>query len=191
MRTIWIPHSTIPAEQVPDGSAQPDATAQSRTAGHTTSRSGRRIGEGRRRPLRGVRRRSSGPTRRSRVRADEGLGGGLSTMYTYIVDRTQIYLTPEESAALERASIATGKTKSQLIREAIDEKYGAEPSLEEFMSALNAAAGIWANPEGEAAVKAIHAGRRAEARQTRQRLRALQSMQSNPGAPDLDDASGR
>jgi len=112
-------------------------------------------------------------------------------MYTYIVDRTQIYLTPEESAALERASIATGKTKSLLIREAIDEKYGAEPSLEEFMSALNAAAGIWANPEGEAAVKAIHAGRRAEARQTRQRLRALQSMQSNPGAPDLDDASGR
>ena len=27
MRTIWIPHSTIPDEQVPDGSAQPDATA--------------------------------------------------------------------------------------------------------------------------------------------------------------------
>lgn len=27
MRTIWIPHSRIPEEQVPDGSAQPDATA--------------------------------------------------------------------------------------------------------------------------------------------------------------------
>jgi predicted DNA-binding protein len=112
-------------------------------------------------------------------------------MYTYIVDRTQIYLTPEESAALERASIASGKTKSQLIREAIDEKYGAEPSLEAFMAALNGAAGIWANPEGEAAVKAIHAGRRAEARQTRQRLRTLQSIRSNRGAPDLDDAAGR
>src|SRR5512140_997818 len=112
-------------------------------------------------------------------------------MYTYIVDRTQIYLTPEESAALERASIATGKTKSQLIREAIDEKYGAKPSLDEFMAALNAAAGIWVTPEGEAAVKVIYAGRRAEARQTRQRLRALESIQSNPVAPDLDDAAGR
>jgi predicted DNA-binding protein len=112
-------------------------------------------------------------------------------MYTYIVDRTQIYLTPEESAALERASIETGKTKSQLIREAIDAKYGAERTLEEFMAALNAAAGIWANPEGEAAVKAIHAGRRAEARQTRRRLRALQSVRSNPDAANLDDAAGR
>jgi putative hydrolase of the HAD superfamily len=27
MRTIWIPHSRIPEEQVPDGSAKPDATA--------------------------------------------------------------------------------------------------------------------------------------------------------------------
>lgn len=27
MRTIYIPHSQIPAEQVPDGSAEPDATA--------------------------------------------------------------------------------------------------------------------------------------------------------------------
>ena len=27
MRAIWIPHSQIPAEQVPDGSARPDATA--------------------------------------------------------------------------------------------------------------------------------------------------------------------
>ena len=27
MRTIWIPHSTIPAEHVPDASATPDATA--------------------------------------------------------------------------------------------------------------------------------------------------------------------
>jgi putative hydrolase of the HAD superfamily len=28
MRAIWIPHSTIPEDQVPDGSATPDATAQ-------------------------------------------------------------------------------------------------------------------------------------------------------------------
>lgn len=28
MRTIYIPHSTVPADEVPDASAQPDATAQ-------------------------------------------------------------------------------------------------------------------------------------------------------------------
>lgn len=112
-------------------------------------------------------------------------------MYTYTVDRTQIYLTPDESAALERESIKTGKTKSQLIREAIDEKYRVRPSLEEFMAALNAAAGIWDNPEGEAAVKAIHAGRRAEARQTRRRLKAMQTIVPDGWTPDLDDAARR
>ncbi len=94
-------------------------------------------------------------------------------MYTYTVDRTQIYLTPDENAALERESIKTGKTKSQLIREAIDEKYGTSRSLDEFMAALNGAFGLWDNPEGEAAVKAIHAARRAEARRTRARLRRM------------------
>jgi predicted DNA-binding protein len=112
-------------------------------------------------------------------------------MYTYIVDRTQIYLTPEESSALERASIKTGKTKSQLIREAIDEKYRVRPSLEEFLAVLNAAAGIWANPEGDAAVKAIHTGRRAEARRTRQRMRAMQAVPADGEARGLDDAARR
>jgi predicted DNA-binding protein len=83
-------------------------------------------------------------------------------MYTYIVDRTQIYLTEEESAALDRASIATGKTKSQLIREAIDEKYRVRPSLEEFMVALDAASGIWKDrPERDPAAY-VEAGRRIE-----------------------------
>jgi predicted DNA-binding protein len=70
-------------------------------------------------------------------------------MYIYIMDRTQIYLTAEESAALERASIKTGKTRSQLIREAIDEKYGARPSLEEFIATINAVAGAWKEEPGE------------------------------------------
>jgi len=113
------------------------------------------------------------------------------TMYTYTVDRTQIYLTPEENAALERESAKTGKTKSQLIREAIDEKYRVRPSLEEFLAALDAAAGIWDNPEGEAAVKAIHAGRRAEARQTKRRLRALQTVRPDDWTRALDDAARR
>lgn len=86
----------------------------------------------------------------------------MATMYTYIVDRTQIYLTRDESAALERASIRTGKTRSQLIREAIDEKYGTRPSLEEFMAALNAAAGIWKDRPEEDPAAYVEAGRRIE-----------------------------
>jgi hypothetical protein len=70
-------------------------------------------------------------------------------MYTYIVDRTQIYLTPQESAALERASIETGKTRSQLIREAIDAIYTVRPSLEEFTATINAVAGGWKEGPGE------------------------------------------
>jgi hypothetical protein len=84
-----------------------------------------------------------------RMSAGEALDGTVGTMYTYIVDRTQIYLTPEESAALEQAVIATGKTKSQLIREAIDEKYGTRPTLEEFMAVLDRAFGAWKEEPGE------------------------------------------
>ena len=73
----------------------------------------------------------------------------MPAMYTYTMDRTQIYLTPEESAALERESIRTGKTKSQLIREAIDAKYGARPTFEEFMAILDAATGAWKEEPGE------------------------------------------
>jgi predicted DNA-binding protein len=79
----------------------------------------------------------------------EALDSTMDAMYTYIVDRTQIYLTPEESAALERASIATGKTKSQLIREAIDATYRASPSLEEFIAGVDAAFGAWKEEPGE------------------------------------------
>ena len=83
------------------------------------------------------------------VSPGEVLDGTIGTMYTYIVDRTQIYLTPEESAALERAAITTGKTKSQLIREAIDEKYGGQPSLEEFLAVLDRSFGAWKEEPGE------------------------------------------
>lgn len=91
---------------------------------------------------------ATGAVQRS-VSAGEALDDIVLTMYTYIVDRTQIYLTPEESTALERASIATGKTKSQLIREAIDEKYGPRPTLEEFLAVLDQAFGAWKEEPGE------------------------------------------
>ncbi len=70
-------------------------------------------------------------------------------MYTYIVDRTQIYLTPNESAALERESIRTGKTRSQLIREAIDEIYGIRTQSDRLHAALEIAFGAWTEAAGE------------------------------------------
>ncbi len=70
-------------------------------------------------------------------------------MYTYIMDRTQIYLTPHESAALERESIRTGKTRSQLIREAIDEVYGIRTQADRLHAALEVAFGAWKEDEDE------------------------------------------
>jgi acyl-CoA reductase-like NAD-dependent aldehyde dehydrogenase len=70
-------------------------------------------------------------------------------MYTYIVDRTQIYLTPAESAALEQESIRTGKTKSQLIRDAIDEAYGVRSQADRVRAALDVAFGAWKEAPGE------------------------------------------
>jgi Ribbon-helix-helix protein, copG family len=99
-------------------------------------------------------------------------------MYTYIVDRTQIYLTPEESAALERASIATGKTKSQLIREAIDEKFGHRPSLDEFLAGIDAAFGAWKEEPGEDRSAYLRDLRRADLA-TQRRLDRL--WRSKPG----------
>lgn len=49
-------------------------------------------------------------------------------MYTYIImERTQIYLSQEEVTALEREAAATGRSKSQLIRDAIDRVYLGPP----------------------------------------------------------------
>ena len=110
----------------------------------------------------------------------EALDARLATMYTYIMDRTQIYLTPEESAALERASIKTGKTRSQLVREAIDEKYGSRRSLEEFMAALDAATGAWKEEPGEDRSAYLKDLRRADLA----KQRYLERLQREPPTTD-------
>ncbi|MDZ7720935.1 MAG: ribbon-helix-helix protein, CopG family [Balneolaceae bacterium] len=56
--------------------------------------------------------------------------------------RTQIYITEEEKEALEKLSAERNTTKSNIIREAIDQ-YVADMTLEEKRKKLNAAAGIW------------------------------------------------
>lgn len=64
-------------------------------------------------------------------------------MYTYIVERTQIYLTRAQAAALDAEAKLTGTTRSHLIREAITERYGGQPDADRVTAALRATAGLW------------------------------------------------
>ena len=55
--------------------------------------------------------------------------------YSYIMRRTQIYLTSEQAARLHQRARAAGTTKSTLIREAIQE-YLAKPDEDARLAAL-------------------------------------------------------
>lgn len=83
-------------------------------------------------------------------------------MYTYIMKRTQIYLTRRESAALAKRSKETGRTRSQLIREAIAAQYLTGSDADALAEALAETSGIWADrtETGEEYVDRIRTGRR-------------------------------
>jgi len=83
-------------------------------------------------------------------------------MYTYIVERTQIYLTREQAAALDREARRAGTTRSHLIREAIADRYGRAPDRDRIAKALRASAGAWADrrEDGKAYVERLRTGRR-------------------------------
>ena len=59
--------------------------------------------------------------------------------------RTQIYLTEEQASSLERRSAVTGRTVSQLIRDAIDEAYARRRRLTraERVRLARRTAGAW------------------------------------------------
>jgi len=80
-------------------------------------------------------------------------------MYTYIVERTQIYLSREQSAALDREARRRGTTRSHLIREAIDQAYLAPRDRERILAGLRRSAGGWAGrtETGEQYVERIRA----------------------------------
>ena len=82
-------------------------------------------------------------------------------MYVYIVQRTQIYLTKREAAALERVSKATGRTRSQLIREAIGARYLAAPDVDATLAVLASTAALWGDrtETGEQYVERVRSGR--------------------------------
>lgn len=85
-----------------------------------------------------------------------------TAMYTYIMERTQIYLSREQAAALDRVAKRTGNTRSHLIREAIEARYGPERDADRVDAALRATAGLWSDRSetGEAYVEGLRTGRR-------------------------------
>ena len=69
-------------------------------------------------------------------------------MYTYIVERTQIYLSKSQATALDREARRRGTTRSHLIREAIDERYGsAGADKDRIRHELQVTAGLWRDRE--------------------------------------------
>jgi Ribbon-helix-helix protein, copG family len=85
-------------------------------------------------------------------------------MYTYIMRRTQIYLTDEEAQALKRASKKGGASMSDLIRSAIDETYvrgDGQPPKEQALRMINESFGAWQGrtETGEEYVERMRSGR--------------------------------
>ena len=82
------------------------------------------------------------------------------TVYTYTMHRTQIYLSQTELVALGRLSKATGKNRSQLIREALAQYQGLNNTQESVQRALLRSAGAWKRTEsGETTVERLRPGR--------------------------------
>jgi predicted DNA-binding protein len=83
-------------------------------------------------------------------------------MYTYIMERTQIYLSREQATALDREAKRAGTTRSHLIREAIEARYGGDRDADEAHAALRVTAGLWSDRSetGQAYVERVRTGRR-------------------------------
>jgi hypothetical protein len=83
-------------------------------------------------------------------------------MYTYIVERTQIYLSKEQATALDREARRRGTTRSHLIREAIEERYRSGRPRDDVLEVLKETAGIWKRRRGtgEEYVDRMRSGRR-------------------------------
>jgi predicted transcriptional regulator len=103
-----------------------------------------------------------------------------SAMYTYIMRRTQIYLTEREAEELDRLARATGRTRSHLIREAIETQYLAGPAIHDAVGAIRSTAGAWGGRDetGEAYVDRARWGSLA---------RKIGGAAGDPGAPDPGD----
>jgi len=61
----------------------------------------------------------------------------------YTMQRTQIYLSDSDLARLDREAARTGRTRSRLIRDAIERTYPQRIDQAEFEQILNEVAGSW------------------------------------------------
>src|SRR5207253_630414 len=79
----------------------------------------------------------------------------------YPMSRTQIYLTARETEALDYLASATGRTRSQLIREAIDAHFHLATDADAIKRALDRSAGAWRGrrDDGAAYVERLRSGR--------------------------------
>jgi hypothetical protein len=74
----------------------------------------------------------------------------------YTMQRTQIYLTDAELERLDREVERTGRTRSRLIRDAIERAYPEKVSQADFERILHEVAGSWKVPfTGQQYVDAI------------------------------------
>jgi len=79
--------------------------------------------------------------------------------------RTQVSLTQEQHRRLTTLASETGRSMSDLIRNAIDSTYGHQRTAEQDVSSLRATFGAWqaAEETGAAYVERIRTGRRLRA----------------------------
>ena len=86
-------------------------------------------------------------------------------MYAYTMERTQIYLSTEETQALDRIAAERGVTRSHLIREAVDIQYvhAMESQRQRLLAALDELGGPWESrsdiEDGAAYVERVRGGR--------------------------------
>jgi predicted transcriptional regulator len=82
-------------------------------------------------------------------------------MYGYIMTRTQIYLSDAEAKVLDRAARASGRTRSSLIREAIDRHFLGSAGQADLVRTLEQTAGSWRGrrPTGAEQVEQMRSGR--------------------------------
>jgi hypothetical protein len=77
------------------------------------------------------------------------------------MQRTQISLTDSERLALDAAAARTGRSMSALIRDAIQQVYGADRSVDEDLATMRQAAGSWKREvDGEEWVEQLRSGSR-------------------------------
>lgn len=58
------------------------------------------------------------------------------------MNRTQIYLSPEQQKALKAMAARTGRSQSELIRDAID-RFVGQRKASERVSVIRRSAGLW------------------------------------------------